>query len=326
MEWKELPAPSAPKPTHTPERPSQHVSKSEAPSTGKQNIVVTLERLSTGGTKRMVQMKRPAGRVMTGGERSKLGRLKASLFPSRHLLLREKDAERHRATREVERLAKPPAEPLPASEELAAGEEECEEEAVFETMTMVTRQRGEVTCRPLSVEERRHEEIRRREEKLRYNVEQRRSRFLPGFVDETALHGQDWWLDLDLGLRGDGTIWFGTYGAEVWCYGGIGPMHHTPWPLPPPPRPEKRLWLTVEELRNDELRQERTAEIRVHFEHMAKRRERDQQLEKRIHEVFGGYIGDWQRYDAIVREYKIGQCPCLVCHTERVSGRRVRPV
>ena len=79
------------------------------------------------------------------------------------------------------------------------------------------------------------ERERRVAAKLQYNREQRLTRFIPGYVDERAMDGSDWWLDLDLGLSGEGTHWRSWSGDWFRC--GI------PHPRPPPPPPEKRLWL-----------------------------------------------------------------------------------
>ena len=62
--------------------------------------MVTLERTSTGGTRRVEQMKRAAGRAMTGAERAEKKRKRASLFPPKAEAQRDLHAERQKLERQ----------------------------------------------------------------------------------------------------------------------------------------------------------------------------------------------------------------------------------
>lgn len=196
---------------------------------------------------------------MTGGERQKLSRLKTELFPPRKVALAAQHAERMAAAREAERqeqLRVQHEQQLLDTEALEAEQLRLEERRMQREARRERKQRERdeadralseipgfgwllpgfeeglaavpVPARTLSQEERWREEQRRSAEKQRYNDEQRRSRFLPGYVDGDALHGKDKWLDLDLGLRGDGTVWLSKYGTK--SYRGLALRWHRPHP------------------------------------------------------------------------------------------------
>ena len=60
-------------------------------------------------TKYEVQCKRAASVAMSGAERALKKRAKASLFPTRQVMLQQKDAERKAVAREHARLMKNPS-------------------------------------------------------------------------------------------------------------------------------------------------------------------------------------------------------------------------
>jgi len=75
------------------------VHESAATSPDGQHVVVTLERTSTGGTRREAQMKQAAHGAMTGAERAEKKRKRASLFPRKAAAQASKHAERQKAQR-----------------------------------------------------------------------------------------------------------------------------------------------------------------------------------------------------------------------------------
>ena len=80
FEWIELRTPATRTPA-TPRRPSQIVHETSVATPQGQNIIVTLERTSTGGTRREAAFKRAAGGAMSEAERAQKKRVRASLFP-----------------------------------------------------------------------------------------------------------------------------------------------------------------------------------------------------------------------------------------------------
>jgi hypothetical protein len=91
-EWIEL----EPLSSRTPLRPSQIVHEnSPQPTTDGRNVVVVLERRSTGGTRHEAQFRRAAG-TMSGAARKKKERVRASLFPQKQREARARDARRNR--------------------------------------------------------------------------------------------------------------------------------------------------------------------------------------------------------------------------------------
>ena len=64
-----------------------------------QHVQVTLERISTGGTRHQAQFERASTGPMSGAERMKKQRARCSLFPETQASAREKDAERVAARR-----------------------------------------------------------------------------------------------------------------------------------------------------------------------------------------------------------------------------------
>ena len=90
---------SAPRLPRTPPRPSQVVHESTALTTGKQHILVRLERTSTGGTRREAQFTRAARGAMTCAERAQKKRVRASLFPQQQSAARARHAEQNRLAR-----------------------------------------------------------------------------------------------------------------------------------------------------------------------------------------------------------------------------------
>ena len=82
--------------SRTPQRPSQIVHEnSPQPTTNGRNVVVVLERRSTGGTRHEAQFRRAAG-TMSGAARKKMERVRASLFPQKQREARARDARRKR--------------------------------------------------------------------------------------------------------------------------------------------------------------------------------------------------------------------------------------
>ncbi len=96
----------------TPKRPSQIVRERVALSDGKQHIEVTMERVSTGGTRYEASFTKAAGRAMTPAERAQKKRVRSTLFPPRALLLREKEAQRLRDFREAAGTSTAPLTPI----------------------------------------------------------------------------------------------------------------------------------------------------------------------------------------------------------------------
>ena len=94
LEWFSLPMSAA---SVGGQRPSQVVRESPPVLTPeKQHKVVTMERTSTGGTRREAQFKRAAIGPVSGAEREAKRRRRASLFPQQQVALREKDVQRKR--------------------------------------------------------------------------------------------------------------------------------------------------------------------------------------------------------------------------------------
>ena len=90
--------PSAP-PTTISHKDADGVITSCSPATPGGHVTVTLERTSTGGTRREVQMKRASSGAMSGAERAEKKRKRASLFPTKKAKQDEVHAERQRAER-----------------------------------------------------------------------------------------------------------------------------------------------------------------------------------------------------------------------------------
>ena len=98
----------------TPLRPPSHtVREISALTTGKKHILVKMERMSTGGTRRGAQFKRAAQGPMSAAARKRKERLRASLFPKHQAAARQvhtiqtgKVRARFRAKLELERLEK----------------------------------------------------------------------------------------------------------------------------------------------------------------------------------------------------------------------------
>jgi hypothetical protein len=86
------------------ERPSQVVHERTIASTplGK-HVVVSMERVSTGGTRHEAQYKRPQSGQMNGSERMAKARARTSLFPDEAAAAREQNAGRMAAVRTAER-------------------------------------------------------------------------------------------------------------------------------------------------------------------------------------------------------------------------------
>ena len=85
------------------------------------HIEVTLERVSTGGTKHQAKFTRAASGAMTGAERAQKKRVRATLFPQQLATFRSKDSDRKRAAAVAKLLAvddpttqsPPPLQPSP---------------------------------------------------------------------------------------------------------------------------------------------------------------------------------------------------------------------
>lgn len=87
-------------PAATPERPpSQVVQESAAETEGGQHVDVTLERVSTGGTRHHAHFRRSASGSLTAGERKAKSRARLSLFPEGAAAARQRDATRKRDDR-----------------------------------------------------------------------------------------------------------------------------------------------------------------------------------------------------------------------------------
>ena len=82
-----------------PDRPSQMVQERTVSTPRGQHVQVTLERVSTGGTRHQAQFERASTGPMSGAERMKKQRARCSLFPETQASAREKDAERVAARR-----------------------------------------------------------------------------------------------------------------------------------------------------------------------------------------------------------------------------------
>ena len=87
----------------SPKRPSQIVHETSAATPEGQHIKVTLERTSTGGTRREAAFKRGAAGPMSGAERAEKKRLKKSLFPDDQARSRTADAKRKRESYAAEK-------------------------------------------------------------------------------------------------------------------------------------------------------------------------------------------------------------------------------
>ena len=93
LDWISLPMSAA---SVGGKRPSQVVRESLPVLTPeKQHKVVTMERTSTGGTRREAQFKRAAIGPMSGAEREAKRRRRASLFPQQQVAVRKKDLQRN---------------------------------------------------------------------------------------------------------------------------------------------------------------------------------------------------------------------------------------
>ena len=101
LEWIALTEPKlpAPRPARSPPRPSQIVSEtSKATPTG-QHVVVTLERTSTGGTRREAQFTTAAAGAMSAAERAQKKRKRKELFPQQCATDRQAEVKRRRDAR-----------------------------------------------------------------------------------------------------------------------------------------------------------------------------------------------------------------------------------
>ena len=83
-----------------PKRPSQVVNESTAYSQTGQHIVISMDRVSTGGTRHVAQFHRQTDGPMSAAERAKKKRVRASLFPKEHAVARSLDATRKREAKE----------------------------------------------------------------------------------------------------------------------------------------------------------------------------------------------------------------------------------
>jgi hypothetical protein len=94
-------------PCPSPRRPSQvvHESAPVATPTG-QHVVVTLERTSTGGTRREAKFTRTATGSMSDAERAQKKRLRKSLFPTEQATQKRKHAERMKTSRTAKKAAR----------------------------------------------------------------------------------------------------------------------------------------------------------------------------------------------------------------------------
>ena len=81
------------------QRPSQIVHESAIASPEGNHITITMERLSTGGTRHAAEFKRSSSGAMSGAERMKRARVRASLFPEKLAASRRTDAERKHVSR-----------------------------------------------------------------------------------------------------------------------------------------------------------------------------------------------------------------------------------
>ena len=93
LEWIPLPMTAAPE-AFGGQRLSQIVYEYSAPTPTGQHVKVTLERTSTGGTRREVEFKRAASEPMSGAERAQKKRKRAALFPQQLAAVRQKDVQR----------------------------------------------------------------------------------------------------------------------------------------------------------------------------------------------------------------------------------------
>jgi hypothetical protein len=82
-----------------PDRPSQMVQEITVSTPRGQHVQVSLERISTGGTRHQAQFERASTGPMSGAERMKKQRARCSLFPETQASARENDAERVAARR-----------------------------------------------------------------------------------------------------------------------------------------------------------------------------------------------------------------------------------
>ena len=86
---------------HTPQaqRPSQKVQESEIVSPKGNHVTIRMERVSTGGTRHAAEFKRKSSGAMSGAERMKKARVRATLFPDRQAMSLRTDAERKHTSR-----------------------------------------------------------------------------------------------------------------------------------------------------------------------------------------------------------------------------------
>ena len=104
VQWVALPEqalvaapPAAVQTARTPPRKSQKVHESSPrPTPTGQHVTITLQRTSTGGTRREAQFEKAATGPMSGAERAEKKRKRASLFPQQQDSLRAKDVLRKR--------------------------------------------------------------------------------------------------------------------------------------------------------------------------------------------------------------------------------------
>ena len=98
QQWLALPAERHAAEAKTPQI-SQIVHETEAISPGGQHRNVTLERVSTGGTRHQAGFKRAVSGALSGAERMQKARMKRSLFPEEQAAARDADAARKRDER-----------------------------------------------------------------------------------------------------------------------------------------------------------------------------------------------------------------------------------
>ena len=114
VQWVALPeqalaaeAPAAVQRAYTPSRKSQKVHESSPrPTPHGQHVTITLERTSTGGTRREAQFKKAATGPMSGAERAEKKRKRASLFPQQQASLRATDVLRKQKATAAKATAK----------------------------------------------------------------------------------------------------------------------------------------------------------------------------------------------------------------------------
>ena len=85
------------------DRPSQIVhERTVATTPNGRDVVVAMERLSTGGTLREARYERPVSGPMSGSQRMAKQRARTSLFPDKHVAEKEKNTGRMAAIRAAE--------------------------------------------------------------------------------------------------------------------------------------------------------------------------------------------------------------------------------